>query len=102
MGRPRGHGPWSPTLGVPPFSCPDLDRSLGEPAAGRIRRRVGLESGEKCIEPAVALIPPGLVFGEPLCGITERGGLEMAEPGRRPAGSRNQAGALEDLEVARD
>src|SRR5262245_38373654 len=64
--------------------------------------RVLLERDEQLVEALVALGPEGPVAGQPVRGVLERLGLEVAEPRGRSSGPRDQAGLLEDLEVARD
>src|SRR5215471_14232453 len=63
---------------------------------------IGLKRGEQLIEPLMALIPEPLIPGQPRGHLTQRLGLEMAEPGGRPAGAGDQARILEHLQVLRD
>src|SRR5262245_39611728 len=61
-----------------------------------------MEGAKELVQSTVALIPELLVAGEPGRRLAEGFGLQMAEPGRRSAGARDQAGVLEHLEVPGD
>src|SRR3990172_7174102 len=79
-------------IGDAPSSSCDCLSALG---------RAG-ERGEEPVEPLVALVPVRLVAGQPLRGLAQRLGLEVAEAGGGPPVAGDEAGSLEDLEVPRD
>ena len=63
---------------------------------------LSLSFGEQLVQLVEPLVPERLVAGEPFGCVAKWLGLEVAQPGGRPAGPRDEAGALEHLEVPRD
>src|SRR5215475_80940 len=61
-----------------------------------------LQRREQLVEPLVALLPEPPVAGQPGGDLAERLGLQVAEPGGRAPGPRDQPRGLQHLEVPGD
>ena len=71
--------------------------------AGRHRSRTWIAGGPRAARRALEALVPVLVVGDqPLRGVPERRGLEVAQPGGRLPVARDQSGLFEHLEVPRD
>src|ERR1700730_3056965 len=90
--------PCSAVICVLPIVSPRLDRLI---AVGVVLL-VGLQRREQLAEPLLALVPEPLVAGQPGGHLAERLGLQVAEPGGRAAGARDQGRVLQHLEVPGD
>src|SRR5438045_137948 len=63
---------------------------------------LGLQLGEVVLESVEAFLPEAAVLLDPGVHVFERAGVETARPPLRLPAARDQAGALEDLEVLGD
>src|SRR5580704_9971273 len=94
-----------PVLRPSPLTLPSrgLVWTLVSPSGTpRLRRRRALQVGEQRVELVEALAPEAPVGGDPVERAVERLGLEVARPELGVASPRDQAAALEDLEVLGD